>query len=240
MQAIEQSLQTVDPTELIRRDYHGMWVNARSRLAEGRIQPDPGSKETIKKWGLSAVLSPTGNIADTLVGVADELAVHTGRSQVVYDHTDLHTTLRSIEFHQPTIATDKVQTYTDILHEVAQGYGPFSVSYRGLTATPTGVLAQGWPDDDSLQNLRLAFHRRLESYGLLSGPETIWLRVTAHASLVVFASSLLNPLSLVRYVEGNKHTNYGTAIYNSIDLVYYNRTRYHAGLVRVGRVALGS
>ncbi len=225
--------------ELIRRDYENLWARCRSGLAQGLIEPDPASEETIKRWGVSAILRPIADVADTLSEVASELAVYTGRRQVVYDHSNLHTTMRSVEFNLGRVDDERIRAYGEILRELAKSYDQLRINYRGLTATATGVLAQGWPADESLQELRRDFRRRLALRGLAGGPEGTKLRITAHASLTVFAGPLLNPLSLVRYVEDNRGTEYGTATYHCVDLVRYDRTPHDVKVVPIARIPLG-
>lgn len=226
--------------EAIRRDYDNLWARCRSKLAQGLIEPDPASEETLKRWGVSVILRPEADVADTLSEVASELAVYTGRRQVVYDRSNLHTTMRSVEFNLGRVDDERICAYGEVLRELAKSYDPLRINYRGLTATATGVLAQGWPADESLQELRRDFRRRLAHRGLAGGPEETKLRLTAHASLTVFAGPLLNPLSLVRYVKDNRDTEYGTATYRCLDLVRYDRTPYDVRVVPMVRIPLGN
>jgi len=217
----------------ITADYQKMWNESKDQLQTGNIDPDPVPDNTSRRWGVSIVIRPTEPVLSRLSNVVQELAEFTGNEQVLYGQSNLHTTLRSIEFQRLEVDEndEKVQEYIKALEAVVKKFGPIRITYKGLTANRGGVMAQGWPVDDTLQDIREAFHGEIEKRGLLGGPEEINVRQTSHASLIVITHPLANPLGLVEYVEKNRETDYGTSEATSIDLVRYRRGDASVSLV---------
>jgi 2'-5' RNA ligase len=223
----------------VRRDYDGLWARSKERLAAGRVVADRPPPSIGRRWGIAAVLRPSPEVASSLSAVACEISRLAGERQLVYEETNLHTTLCSIESRRLSGSPDedRVRRYAEALREAAEKARPVHVSYRGLTASLSGVLAQGWPTDGSLQELRHAVYAGLEAQGLAI-PEWSSPRRTAHATLVVFANPLHAPSALARLVEENRNTNFGACVFDAVELVRYDRTEHTAKLIPLARVLL--
>ncbi len=88
----------------------------RVALQTGAYALDPPPVDGDPRWGLSAVLCPGGQVADTLAGEAAALRPFVGERQVVYADDSLHVTLRSIEFHRTDvgIADPRAAAYAEV------------------------------------------------------------------------------------------------------------------------------
>ena len=192
-------------------------------------------------WGVSAILRPTGDVAATLADVSETIAGFTGKRQTLYGPSNLHTTLRSIEFYRSGVTDNDaaVRAYAEILAGIAGRYSSIHIAYKGLTASVGGVLAQGWPVGNELYKIRHAFQRELSDRGVSGGPEAERTRRTAHASLVTFAETPCYPEALVKFIEANQRTPYGVASFDSIEIVRYERTKYAAEPVTLSKIILG-
>lgn len=219
--------------ERITSDYQRMWSESKDQLRKGDIDPDPVPDNSSRRWGVSIVIRPTEPVLSRLTDTANEIAQFAGDEQVIYDQSNLHTTLRSIEFQRLEVDEndEKVKQYEEALRVVVEKFGPIKITYKGLTANRSGVMAQGWPVDDTLQEIRDAFHTELEKRGLLGGPEETAVRQTSHASLAVFTHPLVDSEKLTDYVANNRDTDYGTCEISQIDLVRYRRAETSVSLV---------
>lgn len=219
--------------ERITSDYQRMWNESKEQLKKGKIDTDPVPDNSSRRWGVSIVIRPTEPALSKLVNTADEIAKFAGSDQIIYDDSNLHTTIRSIEFQRLEVDEndEKVKEYEEALRVVTEKFGSIKISYKGLTASKGGVMAQGWPLDDTLQEIREAFHEELEKRGLLGGPEEVSIRQTSHASLAVFTQPLADPEGLVNYLQDNRETDFGTCEITQIDLVRYRRTETDVSLV---------
>jgi 2'-5' RNA ligase len=232
---------TIKNLDRITADYERMWNDSRRRLRAGNIEPDPVPGDQSRRWGVSAIIRPAGVTLTRLAGAADELKAFAGDQQVVYGRSNLHTTVRSIERHRIDVDVndEKISQYKEALQKILRRFRPIKVAYRGLTSDCTSVMAQGWPIDDTLQEIRDAFHAELQRRALLSGPEKAAVRQTSHASLIVFTHALAHAEKLADHVRDNRNTDYGTCEVNEIDLVRYSRTESSVTLVVFASVGVG-
>ena len=226
----------------IRNDYERLWQNAKAQLTEGQIDPGPMPDDSSRRWGISAIIRPSQGIAAMFANVSAEIRQYVGPSQVIYDEPNLHTTVRSIEFHRTYVAHDdeRVSGYAKILRSIAREFRPLRIHYAGLTADRRGVMAQGWPLGDDLQYFRECFHASLRTSGLLTGPEAEAIRETAHVSLVVFSNPLSDSQGLVKFVEQHRSTDYGISEASHVELVRYGRTETKANLVLLASICFGA
>lgn len=228
--------------ERITADYSRMWNESKDQLGAGDIDPDPVPDNSSRRWGVSIIIRPTEPVLSRLVDAANKIKALAGENQIIYDASNLHTTIRSIEFQRLEVDENdpKVLEYEEALKSVAARFKSISIKYKGITANRSGVMAQGWPVDDILQEIREAFHEELEKRGLLGGPEEVNVRQTSHASLAVFTQPLENTQGLIDFIINNRDTDFGTCEIDTIELVRYRRTEDSVGLVVFAAIQLAN
>jgi hypothetical protein len=232
---------TIKNLDQITADYETMWNNSHARLRAGDIEPDPVPGDQSRRWGISAIIRPVGPVLSRLAEVAGKLKTLAGDQHVVYDRSNLHTTVRSIEFHRIDVneRDEKVGQYKEALQKILPRFGPVRMAYRGPTSNSNSVMAQGWPIDDTLQEIREAFHVELHQKALLGGPEKTAMRQTSHASLAVFTHPLASAEKLADHIRDNRNTDYGTCEIDGIDLVRCRRTESNVTLVVLASARTG-
>lgn len=235
-------------TGQIRRDHDTSWSSFKRDLLRGIWQqPAATSEEKVCRSGISAIVRPEAEIASRLAGIARELSELTGQGHLAFDASDIHTTLYALESgpeaDNETKARRSVAELAEALRTLARLHDHFRIGFKGLTAGPTGIFAQGWPTDDRFQDVRRAIHRRLaEECGSRGCPTTgagVRLRRTAHATLVSFRGQIENPASLARFVDENRSTCYGASSFRSVELVRYEATGRGLLLHPLDEVLLG-
>ncbi len=223
--------------------YDGLWEQGRHALLGGRIEREPMPLPGTVRWGISAVLRPRP-WPSALVACAAAVAARVGNAGVMYDEAGLHITLRAIEGFRNVVRPDDedLLAYRDVLTEIVARTAPIRLHLRGLTATPGGILVQGWPTVD-LRAFRLALFDRLAVLGLRwRGPETSSnaIRTTAHATLAIFEAPVARPTGLVDLIESHRSTDFGEWVFPELWLVGYRRTAGRVALVEYGRFAFGA
>lgn len=63
----------------IRADYDRLWNTAKDALVQGAIYPDPVPNATSSRWGISAIVRPTGTILAILEELVEQLSTWTGK-----------------------------------------------------------------------------------------------------------------------------------------------------------------
>jgi hypothetical protein len=224
--------------------YDDLWSRGRWALTSGHLVCDPLPAPGTSRWGLSAVFRPWSSAFADCAAACAELI---GPRGVVYGEDNLHVTLRSFEGWRSEVGSEDeaLPVYRDALASiVADGPAP-RVRFRGLTASASGVLVQGWPLDD-VQALRTRLHAvlhdRLLAAGLpMTGPEASRgdLRRTVHATLAMYGPTVAEPHALSAFVERHRETDFGEQRFETVWLVGYRRTSNRVDLIPYGRFDVG-
>lgn len=227
-------LRDPKPERALETLYDRIWEDGRAALARGTHAVEPLPVVGQDRWGVSVVLRPASWHA-ALAGCTTTLVSRVGPDGFVYGRDNLHVTLRSFEAYRDAIpaADASLRTYVGALAALARRHRPMRLRLRGLTASPAGVLVQGWPEAD-VQAFRLALHGLLAASGLpLRGPEAdpAAIRTTAHATVALYGETLDDAGALAAFVDAHRKTDFGEHVFDTLWLVGYRRTRTTVTLV---------
>jgi len=224
--------------------YQRFWRRALPALGRNAVDPESPPALGDARWGVSVLLrfssaSPTGR---RLATAAQQIGVAAGDHHLVHGPELLHTTVRSIEGFRGAVADDDeaVKRYVDVLQEEARDLESVAIRYAGVAPTVSGVLAQGWPLDQTLHVLRERLHARLPSNVPVAGPETQRPRDLAHATLLAFTGPLADPAATVAAIEAHRHTEFGVEHFRRLDLVCFERGASDARIVPLRQLTFGA
>lgn len=238
----------MEPPELFRlpgyaalqKGYERMWAAGASDIRTGTVDADPVPTETTLRWGISVIATVQPPLDAALAGLAESCRRYCGDNHTFYQRANTHITVRSCEFYRADIAHNDpaVHRYRTALAEVGGEHDPFEIAYCGVNANRTGVIVQGYPVTNTLQQIREALHLRLVEVGAQRGPEHDGVRRTAHSSIMVFGGALADPAGLHGWLTANRETEYGKTWVTQLSLVRYIRTAHDVALVPLAGVAL--
>lgn len=163
----------------IRRDYEDLWDGFARRLRDGETADPLGLGPGSMRRGVGAVLRLTNGVAASLEEVARILAGLVDEEVVPSGARDLHTTVHALEVRGDSeILNAAARRFVETALAVAPRHDRLCIRYEGLTVGPTGVLAQGWPAGEGLQDLRREMARRLGAQDLPAAAESGRVRRT--------------------------------------------------------------
>ena len=225
----------------IRAGYDQMWQQGYDDLVRDHVDPDPVPVAMSKRWGISAIFRIPEVMSERFEAIVSDLRQWTGDAHLLYDNSNLHTTIFAFECYRENVLPDDeaVQQFTIILRELASDYRSLDIIYQGLSANRTGIIVQGYPLTTHLQHLRKAIQDRLRTAKLLSGPDAEQLRQGAHVSLVVFGGLIHAATKLASYIATNRDTYYGTASIQQIQIVRYQRMPYAVTILPFATIDFG-
>ena len=151
-------------------------------------------------------------------------------AQYYYPASDIHLTILSIISCYPgfTLRAIDPEAYQAAVQTILQGCGPFTLTYAGLTASPGGIMVQGFPQDDGLAALRDATRNFFQSAGLQQSIDQRYSLQTAHSTVIRFRNPLADPALLLATIDRYRQYFMGTFEVNTVELVYndwYQRAR---------------
>lgn len=145
-------------------------------------------------------------------------------NQYYYPACEHHVTLLSVITCAAGIALDHLNTgaYVEVFQEQLAGIAPIEIDFRGITASSSCIVLQGFPRSDSLAELRDRLRSGFKQSPLYSTLDSRYRISTAHSTLVRFKSPLTNRRQLVSLLSAYREHPFGTITLNDIDLVFNN------------------
>lgn len=218
-----------------------MWADGQHQIKRNGVVADsvPGPAHHRARWGISVVAHFDEAFASSLLELVDQVRPLCGETHTFYDASTLHTTVRACEFDRDGVGEQdlSVEGYREVLGGLCRRHAPFTVVYEGLNGNHTGIIAQGYALT-GLRGFRLELHRQLTERGLHHGPEADGVRLTTHASLMVFGGPLERPRAVSGWLTARRKLPLGLARLSRLSLVKYRRTRSGVALLPLAEFEL--
>lgn len=190
--------------------------------------------------GITLVARPPASIAANIAAVLADFH-HSEPDQYYYPVSDLHLTLLSIVSCSPGFALNgiPVADYQRTASAIARQAAPFAIRFSGLTASPSGVMVQGVPQGEGLNQLRDETRRLFRQSGLPQSIDHRYVLQTAHATVIRFRRGLGDTTAFIQKIEQYQQVDFGVFTVDAMELVYNDWYQRAANTVLLGKYALG-
>jgi hypothetical protein len=200
----------------------------RAALLAGRERLDTPPGHGTRRWGLSVLVRPQPELAETLDAVTGDIVALAGPGQWATGAAGTaHLTLYSLEPHRPglTLADDAAARYAEAMAQAAATTAPARFAVAGLGLTPGGVIAACQPLDEAARALRPALTAALggDVFEAAYRGDQWWM------SLIHLAAPVRDPAALVDYVEARRDEPLGTLRARRLELVRYEHQQGPTG-----------
>lgn len=210
----------MDQTALIQH-YTQMWAYARHNFLQGKTQNDPLLDDPRDdRYGITLLLRPDEATANKIHQFLQHMAV-LEPDQYYYPLSDQHLTILSIISCYPGFKLNQIElnAYDAKIKEALQGIPPINIHFKGITASPSTVLVQGFPEDDFLQKLRDQLRHIFKGSSLQHSIDSRYRLFTAHSTVIRFRKPLKNPEAFANQLEKYRETDFGLVKAKQIELV---------------------
>ena len=202
--------------------YDAMRTAALSLLAHGEAELDPliDSPHDTRR-GLTLLTRPPATITAAIQEMLAEFQA-IDPAQYYYPTPDIHLTLLSIISCYPgfTLAAVDPARYQAALQAILADCRPFTITYAGLTASPGGIMVQGFPQDAGLQHLRTATRKFFQNTDLPQSIDHRYVLQTAHSTVIRFRKPLASPARLLATFRQYQQHFFGSFEVNTAELVF--------------------
>lgn len=211
--------------------YTDMWKNSETKIGSGDYQMDARVQAMFDtRRGISLVLYPSAEVKENIASFLSDIYSYEPE-QYYYPFLDIHITVLSVISCAENFLLKRinVQEYIDVLTEAMKTSRSFSISFQGITASPSCVMVQGFPSDDSLQQLRESVRTQVRMSGLYESMDARYNLETAHSTVIRFSNPLRNPQRLVELLSKYRNTDFGSFNCIEVALVYndwYQRNQH--------------
>ncbi|MGN7986969.1 2'-5' RNA ligase family protein [Pedobacter sp. 22226] len=210
--------------------YNKLYTESIAKIANGDYETDPLiDDKTDNRFGITLVIRPDAATNHNIQQFLSE-AKAIDPDQYYYQNADIHITLMSIIscYNGFSLKDIEVQDYIDMIKKVLVRHKGFRIQFKGLTASPSCILIQGFLTD-TLNKIRNDLRKSFKSSDLQQSIDKRYTIQTAHSTVIRFRSELKNRTALIDLIEKYRDFDFGTFEVKQVELVYndwYQREKF--------------
>lgn len=172
------------------------------------------------RLGVSLLLRPDGRTKKKIQVFLDELK-ETEPEQYYYPDTDIHITVLSIIscYAGFSPAQISVPDYIRLVEESVKDFQGMEISFKGITASPSCIMIQGFFSGNSLRDIRERLRENFKRSRLQHSVDQRYAISTAHATVVRFRKEVLKKEEILGVMEKYRNYDFGAFTADSLELV---------------------
>jgi 2'-5' RNA ligase len=202
--------------------YKLLWKDNFPAITRGDVDIDPflSNPRKDKRRGLTLIFRPSDELAESILSFVSEIK-QIEPDQYFYDRTNLHFTVLPLF----TATTDYLRNYAclpefeDAVTAAVRDMPAFTIQITGLTVSRGAVLVCGYPDSETLNDIRNKLRLSLANKCLSDGLDKRYRLITAHSTVVRFSSQLRDPGGFSEFILENRNHNFGLFMVKELQLV---------------------
>lgn len=218
-------------SEPLASHYAQMWRDAMQRFEAGTCEPDPLIDDpTDDRRGITLLARPSDQLKAQIADFQNELR-RVEPDQYFYPASDFHLTILSIIscYTGFRLADVAIADYIEVIETCLAS--PIQIRIQGITASPSGILVQGFPVGDELDRLRDALRHAFRAGALQHSIDSRYKISTAHLTVARFRKPLANPKKMIDKLEQFRDFPFGKMTISVLHLVF-NDWYQQAGKVK--------
>lgn len=174
-----------------------------------------------ERFGITLLVRPNEEIKNNIQKFLRELR-NIEPDQYYYPDTDIHITVMSIISCYEGFSLDKFRPsdYVDVIERSLVDVNEIQVDFHGVTISPSAIMIQGFPSNNSLNILRDKLRENFKNSSLQQSIDARYSIATAHATVMRFQKKLQNTKKLIEAVEKFRNYNFGKFRVDKIELVF--------------------
>ena len=202
--------------------YENLWQESLSAFDCGAVRLDAflTNRQSDKRRSVTLVARPDAAVCAQVKQFLDEIAA-VALEQYFYQPQEFHMTVLSVipgsdSWQQ---SAQRLPDYLAALDTVLGGSRKFSVTFRGVTASPEAVMIQGFPADNALSQLRDDLRAALVERGLGENLDRRYKIATAHLTVMRFCKPMNDWRPLKSLLAANRERDFGTICFRTLQLI---------------------
>lgn len=173
------------------------------------------------RFGITLLIRPSEKTKAKIQFFLDELKA-IEPAQYYYPDSDIHITVMSIIscYEGFSLGKINVEDYIEIIQKSLENSGEIKIEFRGITASNSAIMIQGFPADESLNNLRNKLRDNFKKSTLQQSIDSRYAIATAHSTVMRFQEKLQNPEQLIEITNEFRDYDFGEFTVDKIELVF--------------------
>jgi 2'-5' RNA ligase len=221
--------------------YDALWESARMGFLNGVVEVDHSIDSTSDtRYGMTLIMRPSEDVRRMVEEIVGKLMA-LEPDQYAYPASDVHLTVLSLLSCSPgfTIDSIPIEEYIKINEEACKNLPPIRIHFRGLTASPAGILIQGFPENETLNMLRDRLRSAFKSSRLRQTIDIRYTLQTAHMTVMRFRKPLRDASEFVESITKRRNVDFGRCEISDLTLVGNNWYMQKQSIQELHTVRLG-
>lgn len=182
------------------------------------------------RFGITLLIRPSIEIKEKIQKFIKEIK-KIEPNQYYYPNSDIHITVMSIIscYDGFDIKRIDLAKYIALIKKCIVERKDINISFRGITASPSGIMIQGFMDNNELNDIRNRLRKEFKKSNLEQSVDKRYSIQTAHSTIVRFRTELNQKGKLLEFLDKNLNYQFGTFKVNEFELVYndwYQRKKH--------------
>lgn len=173
------------------------------------------------RYGITVIIRLNNDVKSIINRFIDDLKA-IEPNQYYYPLTDMHITLLSIIscYSGFKLNTIHVPDYIDIIQKCLPINKTIEIGFKGITMSPSCVMIQGFPVDNTLNEIRENLRLSFRNTNLEQSIDKRYSLQTAHSTVVRFRKPLLEKEKFLKVIDKYRNFSFGSMSTNAIELVF--------------------
>jgi len=210
--------------------YNQLYKKSSKAILTEQYKLDPQiNNPSDSRFGLTLLIRPSETIKANIQLFLEEIKV-IEPNQYYYPDSDIHITVMGIISCYEGFTLDQINIpeYIDLIEQSLVELDQIEIEFRGLTASPSAIMIQGFPTDESLNIFRNKLRESFKNSTLEQSIDSRYTIAAAHSTVMRFQEKLENTKQLIQFAEKFRDYNFGKFQVKKLELVYndwYQRER---------------
>jgi 2'-5' RNA ligase len=204
------------------KHYDQLYKTSSEAISVGKYAIDSELKnESDSRFGITLLIRPSDEIKANIQQFIEELK-KAEPEQYFYPDSDIHITVMSIISCSTAFKLNQISPneYIEIICRSLVDVDKIKIHYKGVTASPSAIMIQGFPSDETLNNLRNRLRENFKNSDLQQSIDSRYEIFTAHSTIMRFQEKLHDPKKLIQIAEKYRDYDFGEFDVKNIELVY--------------------
>ena len=206
----------------LQEQYNQLYQKSSKAISEGNYTIDNQINDASdSRFGLTLLIRPSDEVKDQIQSFLEELK-EVDSKQYYYPNSDIHITLIAIIscYEGFTLDQIRVEKYIEIIQKSLINVEKIRIDFKGVTASPLAIMIQGFPTDESLNNLRDKLRENFKKSDLEQNIDSRYAIATAHSTVVRFQEKLKDAEQFIEVIAKFREFNFGEFTVDKLELVY--------------------
>lgn len=206
---------------MLKSIYDEMWADALEKINRNELDLDPLIDDPNDfRRGITLQAGPEKK---TLVDFSRFLteAQNIEPKQYFYLPDEIHITVLSIINCKTGFNLSEISLpdYIGYIEESIKNIKPFTIEFKGITTSPSCILVQGFPNNNSLDLIRDNLRNKFGAGSLNNSIDARYRIKTAHCTVIRFRKKLKEKQNFIELLKNYRNYYFGKTCINHLELV---------------------